>query len=136
MGTFPDVVGIDYKQEFSTLYLGLAGNYKFKQSEIGMQVKWSSWVDAKDKDNHYARDLTFYENSNGSSDFLSVSVNYGYHFTQNVTLYGEYTYSKYSEAKADMTIVNNNTGVTSYKSNGAGLDNENSIVSVGVKYTF
>ncbi|WP_298772124.1 omptin family outer membrane protease [uncultured Shewanella sp.] len=136
VGVFPNTVGIDYKQEFNALYLGLVGAYKFKQSEIGMQVKWSPWVNAKDKDNHYDRDLTFYDNSHESSDFLSVSVNYDYHYTQSVTLFAEYVYSQYSEAKTDVTIVNTKTGVTSYAPNGEGLDNEHSTITVGVKYRF
>ncbi len=136
MGVFPNTVGIDYKQEFSALYLGLAGLYRFQQSDISLQLKWSPWVNAKDKDNHYQRDLTFYEKSNESADLFSVSVNYNYHYTQSVTLFAEYVYSQYSEAKADMTLINNQTGETSYYSDGAGLDNQNSTITLGVKYSF
>ncbi|MCL1126601.1 omptin family outer membrane protease [Shewanella surugensis] len=136
IGVFPDTVGIDYEQEFSALYLGLAGEYIFQQSEIGMLLKWSPWVNAKDVDNHNMRDLTFYEKGNESSDYLSLSLNYGYNFTSQVKLYVEYVYTKYFETKADTTIVENSTGDSYFIPNGAGLDNENSTISVGVKYTF
>ncbi|MER2495439.1 omptin family outer membrane protease [Vibrio neptunius] len=136
VGSFPNVVGIDYKQEFSVLYLGLAGEYTLDKSDFGAQLKWSPWVNATDVDHHNRRDLTFYEQSDFNSDFLSLSLNYGYKFTPSMKLYAEYVYTKYSEARADTTIVNNSTGVTSFVANGAGLDNQNSTISVGLKYTF
>ncbi|WP_252724330.1 omptin family outer membrane protease [Vibrio hepatarius] len=137
VGSFPDnSVGIDYKQEFKVFYLGLAGEYSINKSDFGAQVKWSPWVDAKDRDNHNERDLTFYEQSNGNSDFVSLTLNYGYNFTPNVKLYAEYVYTIYDEAKAKTTMIDNATGEVDSFDNSAGLDNKNSLVSVGLKYSF
>ena len=137
VGTFPNnEVGIDYKQEFKVFYLGLAGEYSIDKSDFGAQVKWSPWVDAKDTDNHKFRDEVFYDKSSGHSDFISLSLNYGYNFTPNVKLYAEYAYTIYDEAKADTTQIENDTGDVYHSPNSAGLDNKNSVVSLGLKYNF
>ncbi|WP_076589122.1 omptin family outer membrane protease [Vibrio ostreicida] len=134
VGTFPNAVGIDYKQEFGALYLGMAGSYQLNQSEFGFLVKWSPFVDASDVDHHYMRGNTYYEDSNELSDMIALTLNYGYHVTPQIKLYAEYAYTKYEEARADMTIVTN-SGV-GYVPNAASLDNHNSTATVGVKYTF
>ena len=136
VGAFSNIVVIDYKQEFQVFYLGFAGEYNIDRSEFFAQVKWSPLVDAKGVDNHRLRNLTFYEQSNGDSDFVSLTLNYGYNFTPRAKLYAEYVYTVYEEAKADTKLVNNTTGQVSYSPNSAGLDNENSTVSVGIKLIF
>ena len=103
---------------------------------LKIYVNWSPLVDAKGVDNHRLRNLTFYEQSNGDSDFVSLTLNYGYNFTPRAKLYAEYVYTVYEEAKADTKLVNNTTGQVSYSPNSAGLDNENSTVSVGIKLIF
>ncbi|AAW85741.1 omptin family protease OmpT [Aliivibrio fischeri ES114] len=136
VGTFPDVVGIDYKQEFGMFYAGLTGKYRLDNSEFSFLLKLSPWVKAKDVDNHYLRNLTFYEKSNEYSDAVSLSINYNYNFGPNMNLYTEYAYTRYFEANADMTKVNNKTNDSSFSENAAGLDNLYSTLSIGLKYSF
>ncbi|MCL9780188.1 omptin family outer membrane protease [Vibrio sp. S4M6] len=137
VGSFADVVVIDYKQQYSVFYLGLAGEYTLgSRSEFATSVKWSPWVYAKDVDNHYLRNLRFYDDSNELSNFVSLSVNYGYRFSSQTKIYAEYVYTKYFEARADTTTVNTSTGATSFSPNAAGLDNEHSTVSIGLNYLF
>ncbi|XDF78789.1 omptin family outer membrane protease [Aliivibrio fischeri] len=53
-----------------------------------------------------------------------------------MNLYTEYAYTKYFEANADMTKVNNKTNDSSFFENAAGLDNLYSTLSIGLKYSF
>ncbi|MGF1740290.1 omptin family outer membrane protease [Vibrio profundum] len=137
VGTFADVVVIDYKQQFNVFYLGLVSEYQLGQrSDFTVLLKWSLWANAKDVDNHYLRDLTFFDNSNEDSNFVSLSLNYGYQFTPRMKLYAEYVYTKYSEARADTITVDNTTGNTTLSPNAAGLDNDHATASIGLKYLF
>ena len=136
IGVLPNMKGIDYEQKFNAPYIGISGNYNNNNSEINMLIKWSAWVDSRDTDNHYARDLTFHEKSNAKSEFVSLSLNYGYYIKPNIKIFGEYAYSKYFKANADTTIVDNISGDSDTVPNSAGLDHDNYTLTAGVKYIF
>lgn len=137
VGSFADITLIDYKQQFSVFYLGFAAQYQLSsRSTFGSDFKWSPFAYAKDVDNHYLRNLRFYDESNELSDFLSLSLNYSYSFSPQSQIYAEYVYTQYFEARADITQVNTTTGATTIASNAGGLDNQHSIISIGLKYHF
>ena len=137
VGSFADVVVIDYKQQFSVFYIGLTGEYQLdSRSELGSSFKWSPFAYAKDVDNHYLRNLRFYDDGNELSKFIALSLNYSFHFSSQTQIYAEYAYTKYFEARADITSVNTSTGATTFSPNAGGLDNEHSIISIGLKYMF
>ncbi|STX27682.1 pla plasminogen activator [Legionella beliardensis] len=135
-GCFPaDEPGIGYRQTFNTPYVGLAGQYAINNFELGLLVKLSNWVKAKDNDKHYSRNLTFKEWGDNAK-YHSVTLNAGYHFTKNTKLFAEASYSHYGNVKADTEITNGYTGRRSYFSKAAGLDNNNYAVALGLQYTF
>ncbi|WP_162813967.1 omptin family outer membrane protease [Vibrio tetraodonis] len=137
VGSFADIVVIDYKQQFSVWYMGLTGEYQLSsRSSLNSTIKWSPFAYAKDVDNHYLRNLRFYDDGNDFSNFLSLSLNYSFSLLPQTYIFTEYVYTKYFESRADITQVNTDTGATSFSPNAGGLDNDHSIISIGLKYMF
>ncbi|WP_419419920.1 omptin family outer membrane protease [Legionella sp. D16C41] len=126
--------GIGYRQTFSTPYLGLAGKYTVNNFELNLLLKASNWVNSKDNDEHYARNLTFKEWGNGAK-YHSITLNTGYYFTRNMKLFAEASYTRYGNTKADTQIRDNTSGIKAYIPNSAGLDNKNYMVALGLQYT-
>ncbi|WP_257254589.1 MULTISPECIES: omptin family outer membrane protease [unclassified Endozoicomonas] len=135
VGTFPDdTLIISYEQKFSTLYLGLGGNYRRGKSEFGAQVKWSPLVKADDFDTHHLRNTTFKSEGDGNSTYTFLSLNYAYHLNPVMKIYGEYAYTKFSEKNMNVTI---NDGLdTYYVEDAGGAASESSVISIGLKYSF
>ena len=127
---------IGYKQTFSLPYLGLAGGYRYRDIEFNALLKFSPWVEAKDNDEHYKRDLTFREKTKGSN-YYSASLDVGYYITPNTKVFTEFTWSKYSQGKGGTQIINNLSGESSYDGgNSAGIENKNYSFTAGLQYRF
>jgi plasminogen activator len=136
LGCFADdEPGIRYRQTFSSPYVGLAGKYAVNNIELSLLFKFSNWVKANDNDEHYARNLTFKEWGD-SSKFHSLTLNAGYYFTKNTKIFTEVSYTRYSNAKANTEIIDNDSGERLYIPNSAGLDNKNYALMLGLKYIF
>lgn len=101
--------GIGYQQKFSMPYAGLAGGYRYRYLEFNALLKFSPWVEARDNDEHYMRDLTFHEKTSGS-DYYSTSVDVGYYFTPNAKVFTEFTWIRYSQGVQSGDIVNTCSG--------------------------
>ena len=123
---------IDYQQNFEATYLGLTGKYLMNNLELNATVKFSPWVHSSDIDEHYARNLTFTEESLQST-FSSVSVGAGYFLSPFSQVFVEAAYNQFSNGKAD-TVINDNNGDYFLINNSAGLGNTNYTLALGLKY--
>lgn len=129
-GSFPDdQLGIGYKQKFSLYYLGLTANYRYNNYEIGATAKMSPWVKSSDQDEHYVRNLTFYEKAE-DSEFYSVTLNAGYYISPRIKLFTEITWNEYKFAHAKTTIKGYN-----YEGN-AGISSRYYNLGMGAQYIF
>lgn len=137
IGDFPHGErGIGYKQKFSMPYVGLIGGYRYRDFEFNALFKYSTWVVAKDNDEHYMRDLTFRERTNGSK-YYSASLDVGYYVTPNAKIFTEFAWNKYSQGKGGTEMINRISGETMYAGgDAAGIENKNYSVTTGLQYRF
>jgi outer membrane protease len=135
IGCFPrNEKGIGYKQTFSGAYVGLAGQYSINSFEFNGLFKYSNWVDGRDVDQHYARNLTFKE---GSDDFqlYNVTINGGYYIKPQIKLFAEGAFSYFPNKKTGTTIIDHDLDIAVYYDDeSAGLSNRNTVISVGITY--
>ena len=136
-GEFPrDAPGIAYRQKFSTPYMGITGLYRQGNFELSGLIKFSPWAMGSNNDEHYARDLTF-RDSTSHSRYYSATLDAGYYLTANAKVYTRLNYSRYSEGKGGMEVIDHAEGVTDYSGgNTAGSANGYYTVSAGLQYRF
>jgi len=136
-GDFPgDQPGIGYQQKFSMPYMGLTGSYRYRDLEVNALLKFSPWVEARDNDEHYMRNLSFYEKTSGSR-YYSASMDVGYYITPHTKLFTEFTWSKYTQGKGGAEVIDRESGESNYSGgNSAGLENRNVSLTAGLQYRF
>ena len=98
-GDFGSDPVVNYKQRFSTPYVGLAAQFRWKDFEINGVFKFSDWVTAKDRDDHPLRPMLSFEKANNMRYYGFA----GYHVIKNGMLFVEFNYNKYRLTKADTT---------------------------------
>ena len=130
-----DQPGIGYQQKFSTPYVGLAGKYFINNFEFNALLKYSNWVTARDHDEHYERNLTFYEHGNNFT-YYAATLNSGYFVSPHAKVFVEAAYNHYSNGRADTEIIDNDTGKHGYEDDSAGLSNKNYSIALGMQYLF
>lgn len=129
-GNFPDkAMGIGYKQKFSLYYFGLTANYRYNNYEINATAKMSPWVKSSDQDEHYMRNLTFYEKAE-DSEFYAVTLNAGYYISPRIKLFTEITWNEYKFAHAKTTIKGY------YGESNAGISSRYYNLGIGAQYIF
>ncbi|WP_308461062.1 omptin family outer membrane protease [Yersinia kristensenii] len=134
--TVPDnVTAIGYKQRFDMSYLGLAGSYHYQKFEFNTLLKYSRWVNTNTQDEHYARHISFKDNSK-SSRYYAVVVDAGYHITSNTKLFAEVAWNQYSEGKGGTQTLEHNTGTSVNNLDGSGSAQKNQTIAIGFLYTF
>ena len=135
-GSFPDGErGIGYKQRYKMPYIGLTGNYRYDNFEVGGAFKYSGWVRASDNDEHYARGITF-RSKVKDQNYYSVSANAGYFITPDAKVYLEGVWSRVTNKKGDSTLYDRNDNTSDRAKNVAGIENYSFMATVGLKYTF
>jgi plasminogen activator len=97
---------------------------------------YSGAVIAKDEDTHHLRDLYFEEYFEGGK-MLGLILRGEYNFTENFAILGSVDYSKYYLNKG-YTIETDLTdgSTTTYGEGSAGIENETSMISLGLNYKF
>lgn len=136
IGDFPEGErGIGYQQKFSFPYVGLSGKYVYRDFDIIAQFKFSPWVEAKDKDEHYMRGLRFHEKAS-DLNYYSGLVNVGYNITPHARVFTELSWSRVSNGIGDALTRNKKTGEVIKEPNSAGIQNYNYTIGAGLQYRF
>lgn len=136
-GSFtPGLPVINYKQEFSTPYVGIKYEGKSGKWKYHFQYEYSSWVSLKDTDHHVLRDLLFigdFENG----DMSAYKIGIAYKISGKLEGFVRYDALEYEELKGNTTYRDSNTGaLLGYCLNCAGADNTSSAWSVGISYLY
>ncbi|WP_237388399.1 omptin family outer membrane protease [Xenorhabdus sp. Sc-CR9] len=135
-GSFSSTAGIGYQQKYSLPYIGLRGQYRYQDLEFNILLKFSPWVKAKDHDEHYLSNQTFYEQSD-SVRYYGVAIDAGYYVTPEIKVYTAFVWNKYHEGKGNTVMHNNKTDKTNYSDDGSsGIENRNYNMNFGVQYCF
>lgn len=137
VGDFPQGQSVTgYQQKFSFPYLGIAGRYQYRNFEFGSLLKFSPWVQARDNDEHYLRNITFRDNAKNTR-YYSASVDAGYYITTNTKIFTEFSWSRFSEGKGAMELIDHDSGKNStFGGESAGIENNNYTISAGIQYRF
>ena len=125
---------LGYKQIFKSPYIGLAGTYRMRSIELNGLFRLSNWVKANDVDQHYLRNLTFYDQGNDFAYYNTV-LNAGVFLKPHVKLFVEGSLSYFLKNYSDTEMIDNNTGSQEYSPQGSsGLGNRNYIIALGIQY--
>ena len=135
IGTFANKLGIGYQQHFKIPYVGLIGNYRYKNLEAGGKFRYSGWVHSSDTDQHYMANKTF-NASIHNQDYYALSANLGYYLTNNAKAYIESNWSHISNKKGKLTQNDRSENSITHYTNASGISNKNFMTSIGLMYTF
>ncbi len=137
VGTFPQGEHVSgYRQRFSLPYLGVAGLYRYQQIEFNLLLKFSPWIQARDNDEHYLRELTFRDNADDVR-YYSASLDVGYYLTPHAKVFTALSWSKYQEGKGGTQVIDTQSGESESESGDvAGISNKNYNVTFGLQYQF
>ena len=126
---------IGYQQKYRVPYLGLTGKYVYQDFDITAQFKFSPWVEARDHDEHYMRDLSFNESAS-NSNYYSGTINAGYSITSQARVFTELSWTRFSEGKGGSTVHDKVTGDSEHYNDAAGIQNYNYAIGAGIEYRF
>lgn len=135
-GSLQDIPVISYNQYFNVPYVGLGAVLNMSNFSFTGKLIYSGAVIAKDEDTHHLRDLYFEEYFEGGK-MLGLILRGEYNFTENFAILGSVDYSKYYLNKG-YTIETDLTdgSTTTYGEGSAGIENETSMISLGLNYKF
>lgn len=131
----PDQKGISYRQSWPVPYLGATlrhsdGNWTFSGALQGGLA-----VGASDIDDHWARNLRFYDDFN-ATPVVALSAMVDYRVLEHVSLYASGAFDRMFRVRGDTRQVNARNGRTQFYDNGAGGDFRSMTISAGIKGRF
>ncbi|MBC8954559.1 omptin family outer membrane protease [Xenorhabdus sp. PB62.4] len=127
---------ITYQQKFNMPYMGLAGQYRYQDFEFNTLLKFSPWVQAKDKDEHILRHST-YKTKINQSRYYAIAVDAGYYITPNMKIFSEFSWNKFTNSKKGNIEATDHSNRSSHTySNAGGMSNTHYTISAGVQYRF
>ncbi len=125
---------INYEQTFKIPYVGAGVDYTWQRLTVALYALWSQWVSATDRDEHLARSLVFEERfSNG--DYFAAGGRVTYTFPVRVFVQAAVDYQTIDQIIGDVTVTDA-TGAREEFKDGAGIDNQLSVISLSVGYTY
>lgn len=135
-GSFNDGVAvIGYKQRYRTPYIGLTGRYRYENYEIDGAFKYSGWVHSSDNDEHYLKTTTYTADVH-NQNFYALSGSVGYYITPNTKLFMEGVWSRTTNKKGDTQLNNYDRNIHLSAAKRSGIENNNVMLTTGVKYIF
>jgi len=130
---------INYEQEIRIPYLGGSVDFGMGNFTFSGYLNWSPVVSATDKDQHVSRTLNFKETFDGG-DMLGLGLEARYAFTEGfwsgAFVSTALDYQKVDLMIGDMEVTNYTTGETGGDSDVAGLENETTMLSLGLGLNF
>lgn len=132
VGTFPDKVGLVYRQGYDTPYLGLAGSVQFGDLKLSGRGIGSPYAMARGNDVHVLRDL----NIKASFDpgwMAGGDLRAEYALSQNLAVVGTASYERIYLTKGRANYIDIPSGKYSpYANGGAGVEREQLMLTLGL----
>ncbi|EDC6228532.1 omptin family outer membrane protease [Salmonella enterica subsp. enterica serovar Eastbourne] len=136
IGTFSaDKKLIGYKQIFRIPYIGLTSLYRYKSFELGTVLKYSAWVQGKDNDEHYSRNITFRDKVSDQY-YYSVALKAGYFITPDAKVFVEGAWNRITNNKGDTVTYDRSDNTHFYSKNTAAIEGYNIMALAGFMYRF
>jgi omptin len=131
----PDQKGISYRQSWPVPYLGLNLSHHEGAWTFSGAVQGGLAVDADDIDDHWVRNLRFYDYFN-TTPTLAVSSSVNYAVWNNAALYLSGSLDNMFRVRGDTKMVNTNNGKERWFYNGAGGSYRSATISFGLRGNF
>lgn len=131
----PGELGITYEQTFDVPYLGVGFQVDLDPVRLNGRLIGSFLSSASDKDHHHIRNL-YYERDFDYGNMISLDINGSYFFTNNLALMARFQFCNYFRTEGDTTITNLSTGTKTVYNDIAGIDNQTSMFSLGLVFSF
>lgn len=133
-----DIPVISYEQTWEVPYLGLGirstSLVSGRRVTADLSARYSLWARGEDIDIHHLRDLRF-EESGKNGQWLDLQLNIDVALDRNLDLTFGIAHTTYSEVKGPTTVIDLNTGATTYyPGDAAGLDHSSTMLSLGLTY--
>lgn len=136
VGAFPDgLLGIRYEQTMTSLYIGVGVEVELSDLQLGARIIYSPLVEGEAEDNHYLRNLVTYDEFS-DGDMIAFDLSGSYRFTPAIALRVGYSYQRYDTMQGDTVWNFRDEGVTYYIADGAGMDQESSLFTTTLLFTF
>ncbi|MFH0782704.1 MAG: omptin family outer membrane protease [Pseudomonadota bacterium] len=126
---------IGYEQTFTAPYVGLGFAAKFNTFELNSRVIYSPLAQGDATDNHYLRNLVTYDEGK-DGDMIAVDISGSFLVTQHFSVELGYSYQKYDTMQGDSEWQYRSEGYSYIYSDGAGMDQTSSLISLALRYTF
>jgi omptin len=135
-GSFdPKEKGITYRQSWPVPYLGLNLSHREGNWTFAGAVAAGAAVDGYDIDDHWARNLRFYDYFE-TTPTLSLASSIDYTVWNNAALYLSGSFDNMFRVRGDTRMVNTKNGRERWFYDGAGGDYRSAMLSFGLKGTF
>jgi len=135
-GSFPNgLQGISYEQTMTSFYFGLGIAVKSEKFHFNSRVIYSPLVTAEATDNHHLRNLVTYEDFD-DGDLIAFDIAGSYLFTEDLSLEVAYSYQSYDTMQGDSEWHYNDSGVVITYADAGGMDQQSSLISTSIQYTF
>lgn len=132
LGISPNSSIFEMEQKYTNLYLGVFGRYQVEQFELSSSVKYSPWVKGSNEVKNLNTGAKVDKTSANNAKQYAFMLNAAYEVMPDLKVFAEYDWEKFSKAnKSGKTRVNGNRADLHQS-----FENQNSTLSVGVKYSF
>ncbi len=126
---------IGYEQTFTAPYIGLGFGLKFDTFALDSRVIYSPLAQGDATDNHYLRNLVTYDEGK-DGDMIAFDISGSFLVTEHFSVELGYSYQKYDMMQGDSEWEFRDEGYSYIYSDGAGMDQTSSLISLALRYTF
>lgn len=136
VGTFPDgEKGISYRQQIPVVYASASLTHDIGNWTLGAGLKGGASLGIRDTDDHWMRDLRFYDNM-AAAPMLGADLSATYHWNEMTSFFVAGAFEKVYRKVGDAEMVDTTTGSSTFFSNGAGADFQSMQISFGLNMKF
>lgn len=135
-GSFADGLPvISYEQTMTSLYAGLGVGLEFSNFQVDARVIYSPFVEGEGVDNHYLRNLVVYDDF-ADGEMIAFDIAGSYFFSPQWAVKVAYSYQHYDTVTGDSEWHFRDQGRIYIIDGGAGMDQQSSMLSTSIQYTF
>lgn len=135
-GSIPaNILSISYEQSMTSFYIGTGFGLTLEKFHFNGRIIYSPFVSAEATDYHYLRNIVTYDDFD-DGDLIAFDIDASYIFTEKFALEIAYSYQKYDTMQGDSEWHYNDFGVVVNYPNSGGMDQQSSMLSLSLQYTF
>lgn len=130
-----NILSVSYEQTMTSFYIGTGFGLKYEKFHFTSRIIYSPFVSAEATDHHYLRNIVISDDFD-DGDLIAFDIEGSYLFTEKFALELAYSYQKYDNMQGDSKWYYNDFGAVINYPNGGGMDQQSSMLSMSLQYTF